>query len=474
MEMDSTVPVDTDRREQSAPAALTSAGVSNIYSDCCPECGKSPPIGELSIFLFGLLATFGVVMAPPLSNFDGYVYRLNGLSPVDSLRGPHLIWIPFQALLWRVFGWFDLSGTVSFQVVGVLFSALACTLLFRLMAEQREQLVPAFVISVFIATSPWVWYLAPVNQPYPPLFLLLVLFLYAWRSAPQRPVALIWLGCIVCLSSLLQMAAIIWAGATGLLLLFFTPGPLRVRLNRAFLWGLGVCSAILAAYALAVALRGMDSVRDIYDWITGHYTELHGPAQDRWANLVKSGFGILGTFVQAQPLQDWLLERYTPDRIMTGLAITEGILLVLGLLPLLLGRVRRWVAGWPWGNPLFMASFFLMVAWSVFCCLWEPINKFWAVCLFPFFQVFIMLCRNAPKWARRGLIAVLTCCIAWNLCTNHQIDLYNAATFPDQQLEILRSSIRPADRLFVLQRNTGDRVDYDLLLECLSIVGWTN
>ncbi len=467
------MPVDGDSAEQ---APSTAPFPSEGSSDCpgCSAADHSASSDELSIVLFGLLAILGVVLAPPLCDWDGYIYHLHGLSPVEYLNGPHLLWLPFQWLLSRVFRWFHLSGTVPFQVVGILLTALACTLQFRLMATRKEHLALAFTAAVFIATSPWVWYLAPSNQPYSLLFLLTVLFLYVWRSAQRQLVTLIWLGCIVCLATLLQLAAILWVGAAGLLLLYFTPGSVWVRLRWSFLWCLGVCAAILAAYVLAVVLLELESFKDIYAWTTDNLTRLHGLAQDRWANLVKGGFGIAATFVQSEPLQDWLVERYTSDLISTGLAVTEVILIACGLLLLFFRRVRRWIVSWPWRNPLFAACLSLLFVWSVFCVVWEPINKFWAVCLFPFFQALILVCRNEPRWTRYGLIVVLILAIAWNLHADIAIDLRCAASFPTPQLDMIRSLVGPQDRLVMFYEGAGEDVDYGLLLTCLEWEERTN
>src|SRR5208283_2997848 len=48
----------------------------------------------LSVALFALLAILGIMLAPPLFEFDGYMYRLNGLAPLDNLNQAHLLWIP--------------------------------------------------------------------------------------------------------------------------------------------------------------------------------------------------------------------------------------------------------------------------------------------------------------------------------------------------------------------------------------------
>jgi len=429
----------------------------------------------LGVALFSLLASLWIFFAPPLFDFDGYMYRLNGLAPAKNVNPAHLLWVPMQALFWRVFGWLHLRGTVPFQIVGILITALACAIQFRLLARRREDLALAMITAVFIATSPQVWRVAPLNQPYPSLFLLEVLLLAAWQGTPSTAPALVGVGLIVCLGALLHEAAVLWAGAVACLIFFLSAGSAKQRLQRSCFWGLSVGATILIAYAVAAVVLKLRSLKDVLAWVASYASEEHGLWQRGLENVVKCGFGFLGALVQLDRPIEWIEARATTEQLLHRMAMAEGVFIFAVLLLALRKRGRAWIAGCPWRQPLFLASLSLGVSWAFFCLIWEPANsKFWAVSLFPLSLAAILACQSAPRWTRYAWMIVLSAAIVWNLCEDHAADLRNAARFPDPQLARIRLAVRSQDRFVVLQRAWEDQVDYDLLLECLAFEGRTN
>ena len=439
-------------------------------SSTTPDC----PPWWLSGVVFLVLVGIGLWLAPPLYNFDGYMYRLEGRSPIDNLNPTHLLWVPIQAAIWQACDWFHWGSPVPFQVVGILFAALAHAIFFRLLAR-RMVLVPlALATTVFVATSPWIWQLTPINQPYPLLFLVVVLILFVWRTVPHRPATLVWLGALVLLAVLLQEAAVLWCGTLVGLLSRPTTGPMWQRLRRAAVWGIGVGIAILGAFLTAAALLELHSCRDIYEWLIGYTQTQHGLLQRPIENVVKGGMGFLQTLIQCDRLVAWLQQRYLPAQILNWTAIVEGTALGLGLFLLGNRRLRQAVQAWPWRAPLFLAGLSLTVTWAVFCVIWEPTGYYWSVALFPLFAALVLILENSPARYRWLVIGALLAGTAWNFHEDHRVDRQNGARFPDPQLARIRQVVRPQDELVFLQHEWIAQVDYDLLANCLECEGWTN
>lgn len=428
----------------------------------------------LSVLVFVGLAGLGLWLAPPLYNFDGYMYRLQGRSPLENLNPTHLVWVPIQAVIWQVCDWFHWSSPVPFQVVGILVAALAHALFFQLLARRAALIPLALATTVFVATSPWVWQLTPINQPYPPLFLLVVWLLFVWRTVPVRPAALLGLGGLVFLAALFQEAAGLWCGACVGLLTGLTTGSWRQRWGRALGWGVSVGVAVLGVFAIAAVLVEVDSVRGFFSWIAGYAQSQHGLLQRPIANLVKGGMGIGQSLIHCDRLVDWLQQRYPAAQILTGTAVMEIGVLVAGLVALCFPQPRRWVQHWPWRTPLFLACLALAGVWAVFCVVWEPTGHFWAVALFPLLTAAVLILETAPAGSRWLVIGLLLTCTVWNFHENRRVDRQNGTRFPDPQLARIRQVVRPQDELLFLQRFWIDQVDYDLLVNCLEYEGQTN
>ena len=426
------------------------------------------------MLVFAGLAGWGIWLAPPLYNFDGYMYRLQGRSPLENLNPTHLVWMPIQAVIWQVCDWFHWSSPVPFQVVGILVAALAHALFFRLLARRKALIPLALTTAVFVATSPCVWQLTPINQPYPPVFLLVVLLLFVWQTVPVRPTALLGLGGLIFLAALFQEAAGVWCGTCIGLLIFLTTGSWRQRWGRALGWGVSVGLAVLGTFVVAARLLEIDSVRGFFGWIVGYARSQHGLLQRPIANLVKAGMGIGQSLVHCDRLVDWLQQRYSAAQILAGTAVVEVGVLAVGLGALGFSKPRRWAQHWPWRTPLFLAGLALAGVWSAFCVIWEPTGHFWSVALFPLLTVVVLILDTAPAVGRGLVIGLLLAGTVWNVHENRRVDRQNGTRFPDPQLARIRQVLRPQDELVFLQQVWIDQVDYDLLVNCLEFEGRTN
>ena len=62
---------------------------------------------------------------------------------------------------------------------------------------------------------------------------------------------------------------------------------------------------------------GIKSPGGYYEWLTGYLSVQHGIDQDPVSNPIKAGFGIFSTFVQSEPLKDWLDRTFTWQGLAT-------------------------------------------------------------------------------------------------------------------------------------------------------------
>lgn len=439
------------------------------------EPGGYHPPRWLAGALFALLTVIGIWLVPPLFDYDGYTNWLYGQAVLDNLNPSHLLWIPLQSVFWRVFGWLHWTGPRPFQIVGILLTAVACVGQFWLLAQRREDVVLALVMAVGLATAPQIWFVTPLNQPYPLLFLLEVALLWHWRDR-FKPTgwSLLVLGLVVVAAALLHQAALLWAGVVVILIGSDSAGTVACRLRRAMAWGLGVGAVVGLGYAMAAWLQGIRSPLPMLHWAQGYVTGIHGVFQERFGNVIKGGFGMLGALVQTDRLAIWLNERNTANQLFFQLAAAEALLMALAIAVGCSRQGRAWLRCWL-SQPLGRACLALLAAWSLFCIAWEPTNsKFWSVNLFPCSVLVMLVARALSRRVRCVGFLIAVAVLGWNLYENHAADQHNATRFPDPQLSQIHQQVQPRDRLVFMQRQWVDQVDYDLLTECLAWENFTN
>jgi hypothetical protein len=114
----------------------------------------------------------------------------------------------------------------------------------------------------------------------------------------------------------------------------------------------------------------------------------------------------------------------------------------------------------------------LVLAWSVFVFLWEPIGYYWCVLLFPLAFLATWWVRG---WGKRTALLVagaLLVISGWNLYADHRQDQAFTVNFPPPKLEQIRAQLGPNDIFIVAGRDWYANNDYDLLLACLD--DWPN
>jgi hypothetical protein len=116
------------------------------------------------------------------NNRDGYVYRLYALLPSrwSKVNPHHLLWDYVQILLAELGSLSGHSTTVPFQLFGIAVNCVTLLLFFPLLREVSGSRMFSAAGTVLVAFSPKFWFLGFQNQPYPLMFLAVVLYLRAW------------------------------------------------------------------------------------------------------------------------------------------------------------------------------------------------------------------------------------------------------------------------------------------------------
>jgi hypothetical protein len=417
-------------------------------------------IAVLSVYL---------LLRPPLYNYDGYLYRLQALGPVegDNFNPHHLLWYPVQKAIAEVTSAVGSPSPEAFQIFGILITsfslALFCLLLVRLTGRRALPLV----ITIFIAFSPRIWTLAAQNQSYPLLDLAVVGFLWAvaeWR-APSR---LRWAASGMALGAavLLQQAMALAVPAVALGLVVAGAGPWKDRWKRAAVWAGGTTLGVAAAYALVAWAAGIKPA-GFFNWTLTYLHDEHG-IQVHWPqSAIKSVIGVVSTVLETS----WIRDQFNPPENSAVIWRLYGGLLVAGCLVVAAlvsrRRVRERLTCLLRTDAPFTAALMLALAWGVFIFLWEPTGHFWSVNLFPLAFLASWWVRGIGKRTTWWWVGALLVVSGWNLCADHRQDQAFSVNFPPPLLEQIRAQLGPHDVFIVAGRDWYANIDYGLLLACL-------
>jgi hypothetical protein len=415
---------------------------------------------------------------PPLFDNDGYLYRLEALSPDRFFNAipPHLIWNLIEILIAQVAGVFGYStSTVPFQVVGIV---LNCTTLFLfcvLLMRTSGSGVYAVAATLFVGLSPEFWYVGFQNGPYPPLLLALVGFFWMWATEDGDPPSgrrLFLAAAFMTLVVLLHQAGIflVLAGVIALALSGKAPAP--SRLTRAATWGASIAAIVAAAYVTMWEQTATDS-DPFFRWVTGSIHELHPIRFQFPASLVQIVIGATGSIIQSDNIHNYLQEQSTPAAILAlygslGLAMVVAIFVLVGWTGFsrqLFGSIRA--------SALFVVSLLSLLLWSTFIAAWEPSSvHYWVVTLFPALLVLGILFRSREQrglWVFASLAVLLS---GWNVYLNHQLDQRWSRNFPPPLVAEIRKYVGDRDIFIVLgNEDWFGNMDYDLLFNVLEHEG---
>ena len=442
------------------------------------DAGISP--GEWRAGLATAFAVFIAVLAlaltlrPPLSNYDGYIYRLQALGPLrgDAINPHHVLWYPILRGVAVVSAALGSPSPEAFQLFGILINGLGLALFCLLLIRRTGRLALPFALAIFIALSPRIWYLGFQNQPYPLLNLCLVAFLWAVGEGEalsrRRMIASgLALGAAVLLQQgmalVVPAVALGWALAGG--------GGWRSRGKTAVAWAGATTLGVAAVYLAMAAFAGVKPA-GFSRWILLYLQDQHG-IQVQWPqSAIKSVIGMARAVFDAHSLRNAFSSEqdlWVIWSLYTGLLVAGC---VAAIVVLSRRRVREGLLGLLRSNPAFTSVTMLVLAWSAFVFLWEPTGYYWCVNLFPLAFLASWWMRARRKQAALVVTAGLLLLAAWNLYVDHRRDRVYSVNYPPPMLEQVRAELGPNDIFIVAGRDWYANIDYDLLLACLD--NWPN
>lgn len=444
--------------------------------------GRSPSAGSrFQLWFPGVLVAIAcgaiyLANLPPLFDFDGYTSRMYALQPERfyNQNPHHLLWNSVQIVIASAATHLFHGSETPFQLIGILVNCVTLFMFYLLLSRVSGTWFWAAASTVLIAFSPQFWYLGFQNQPYPLLFLLIVVYLDAWQTAdggPPRRLRLVLAASSLILAILLQQAAIVLVPGATIVLLSGGSKRFGLRLIRGLVWSGSVVGLVAATYiGFARALGITDTQRFLF-WVTDYAHSIHPFRFDFPASLIKGIIGFSSALVQTATIVPFLTDRLSAAAIFAlygsvGLGLCIALILVVWraqLGPLLLRLARQ--------DALFAVSILSIAFWSAFVLAWEPANpKFWFLDFFPGLVVLGRLVRNHfSAWSLWMGAALALCLSAWNAFADHDFDRAQAKNDPQPLIARIEHEIGPHDVFVVLGRDDGlGDMNYELLFEALA------
>jgi len=411
-------------------------------------------------------------ISPPLFNYDGYLYRLQGLAPLSDINHTHLLWVPIQWLIWQLGYALHQTSPRFFQAVSTVVLLFLYVTCYRLWSAFSRDNVVGFLLTVFAASTPFVWYLSSQNEPYPFMFLCLMICTASWASAtPEQPP---WMlsTFMLAIATLLHQAAFLLCIGFSVFVFCYVQGSAGRRFRHAALWFLSATGLIALVYGLVGWMKGLRSLADYSAWLTGYLHSQHALQRHWYENVAKSLIGLTNMVLPFQLEQERLYAHFTDGQIRSGLLFFAAAIAVIFLAVLLNANRRGWLRQFPGiREPALGVSVAFVGAWSVFAICWEPVNYYWAVILFPLLTLLARALRDRPV-IRRAAVLILLAGIALNLYGDRVTDRINAQRFIDPQLAMIHAAIPKNTGLLFLKRSWYADVDYDLIGRVLKSEGY--
>jgi hypothetical protein len=425
--------------------------------------------GALIATAIGLLY---LAVRPPLFDIDGYVYRLVMLGPdrLEYMDHAHLLWEPLQILMLAIARPLGNSTIFPFQIFGVLVNCVTLFLFWILLRKVSASSFLASTAVITVAFSPRFWYLGFQNEPYPLLFLFVVLYLMSWHTADGNPpsgLRLIAAGFCLAGAIFFHQAAVVLVPAGCLALLIFGDETPRSRIVRAILWGAGVAVVVVPVYLYVWSISGSDSAW--LPWTLGEYEEQHFLELSPWATFIKSTMGASGAILQSDSIQSFLGQDLSAKQIF-ALYGSLGIATCAGLAALVwLTRSNRLIVQLTKTNALFMVSLLSIFFWSAVVSASEPVtSNYWVLDFFPALVCLGFIFR-ACAW--RGLIAFAAIALVLspvNGYLNHAEFYEQSRNPPERLIASVNQHLGKGDIFIVLaSKDWYGSTDYESLFRIL-------
>jgi hypothetical protein len=410
-----------------------------------------------------LVAAVYVALRPPLYDFDGVMYRVHAAEPPAlQINAHHVAWHAVQRGLLRLGG-----APRTFQYFGIAVTAAALLAFYALLARaSRPDL--ALVATVLVAFSPQVWWLGLENQPYPLVFLFVVLYLHAWavpaKTAPSGW-RLVGAGAALAAAVLFHQGAAVLAVGGMLALAFAGEGLRRARIVTALAWGAATAAAVLAGYLWIGRVVDWRGWQGFLRWTTGYLRNQHPIQVEMPDYLAKSMIGISRALLETDALEG-VLARFSYGQVLW----LYGAAGVLAAAALGFACRRLPVRALLRSNPLFAVSLASLLCWSAFVFAWEPLGYYWSLALFLGFACAAAARRDARPWGLRMKIALAATVAlsAWNVYASNARDRAGGINAPESLVPSIEAQLGPRDVFVVLRQDWSGGMDYDLFFEMLT------
>lgn len=414
-----------------------------------------------------------LTVRPPLFDIDGYQYYLAALQPEAfyNVNSHHLLWNPIEMFLLTVAGSLGYKTPVPFEIFGILLNCITLFLFYVLLFETCENRLFAIAAVLLVGFSPRFWYLGFQNQPYPLMFLAIVLYLHAWNTkdgAAPAGLRLVASGLCLAVAIFMQQGAAFLVPAGALALLLFGTDAPRQRVMRAVAWGAGI-SAIVGPIYIWLWAATADRGTSFWGFVTDYLENQHSLQFQFPATFIKTVMGIAGAVLQSDQIQGYLETNLSATGIYVlysglGLLICAATA-VLARRPGLSQQVKELIRH----NALFAVSVLSILFWSAFVIAWEPVTSYyWVLAFFPALVCIGLLLRERGWPGLRIFAATVVLLIVWNGYFNWADDLALSRNNPEPLVASVREHLGPRDIFVVLGNNDWfGNMDYDLLFTCL-------
>jgi len=425
--------------------------------------------GALIAAAMGLLY---LAVRPPLFDSDGYVYRLVMLGPdrLQYLDHAHLLWEPLEILMVAIARPFGNSIIFPFQIFGILVNCATLFLFWILLRKVSCSSLFASTAVITVACSPRFWYLGFQNEPYPLLFLFVVLYLTSWQTADGNPpsgLRLIAAGLCLAAAIFFHQAAVVLVPAGCLALMFFGIETPRRRLVRAILWGAGIAAIVVPVYLYVWSASGSDSA--LLPWTLGEYEEQHFLELSLPATFIKSTMGVSGAVLQSDNIQSFLGQNLSATQVF-ALYAALGIAICAAFAALAWrARSNRLLVQLTKTNALFIVSLLSIFFWSAVVSASEPVTaNYWVLDFFPALVCLGFVLR-ARAWRGLTAFAVIALVLSGvNGYLNHAEFYEQSRNPPDRLIASVNQQLGTGDIFIVLvNKDWYGATDYESLFRIL-------